>query len=188
MPQLPADILGEIFELLEDDRKTLYSCLLVNCLWCKIAVRILWRNNSYYHSKTFVTLIACLPNESKEILNNNGIIIPTPTSKSPMFNYAAFCKSLSIDIIESKAKIILIKNQQTISSDDDDFKNKVHILTHEILKLFMNQISSLKYLSLKSVLYTNTLNIYPGAENCLRNLSELSCNSNSNSNLILPII
>src|SRR5947199_376445 len=41
---LPDDCLNEIFEILEDDKLTLHSCLLVNRLWCKISVRILWRN------------------------------------------------------------------------------------------------------------------------------------------------
>ena len=38
----------------------------------------------------YKTLIACLPNESKEILNHKEIIIPTPTSNSLLFNYATF--------------------------------------------------------------------------------------------------
>ncbi|PKY37566.1 hypothetical protein RhiirA4_438763 [Rhizophagus irregularis] len=42
--QLPTDCLNEIFEYLEEDKITLRSCLLVNRLWCEIAVRILWRN------------------------------------------------------------------------------------------------------------------------------------------------
>src|SRR5436305_203639 len=96
MPQLLADCLEEIFEYLENDKATLRSCLLVNHLWCEIAVRILWRNSLKYNAKTYNTLIACLPNESKEILHNSGIIIPTLTSEPPMFNYATFCKNLSI--------------------------------------------------------------------------------------------
>ena len=92
MSQLLADCLDEIFEHLEDDIVTLYSCILVNRLWCEVAVRILWRYGQNYNTKTFITLIACLPNESKEILHNNGITISFPSSKPPMFNYASFCK------------------------------------------------------------------------------------------------
>ena len=43
MSQLPADFINEIFEYLDDDKITLYSCLLVNRLWCEVSVRILWR-------------------------------------------------------------------------------------------------------------------------------------------------
>ena len=91
MSKLPADCLNGIFEYLEEDEATLRSCLLVNRLWCEVSVRILWKC-----IRNYSTLIACLPNESKEILYNNGIIIPTSTSP-PMFNYAAFCKVLSIN-------------------------------------------------------------------------------------------
>src|SRR3954451_19605167 len=72
------DCLNEVFENLEDDKFTLHSCLLVNRLWCKISVRILWRDilnfkdslNDKHRSKVRLsilsTLFACLPNGSKE--------------------------------------------------------------------------------------------------------------------------
>src|SRR3954464_10980625 len=99
---LPADCLNEIFEIL-DDKMALHSCLLVSRLWCKISVRILWRNIWRFKytyklkvaSAILSTLISCLPNESKEILHKNEIFISIP-SKPPLFNYAAFCKVLSI--------------------------------------------------------------------------------------------
>src|ERR1044072_1819467 len=97
------DCLNEIFEHLENDKVTLHSCLLVNRLWCEVAVRILWRNIWNYSTTNFSsTLIACLPNESKEILLKNGIVISTPTLKPPIFNYASFCKVLSMKQINYK--------------------------------------------------------------------------------------
>src|SRR5437016_6279254 len=96
MFQLPSDCLNEIFEYLEQDKITLRSCLLVNRLWCEIAVEILWRVSTYYSTLNIRALIACLPKESEEILHKNGIIISPPTSKHPMFNYASFCKVLSV--------------------------------------------------------------------------------------------
>src|SRR6266542_4213250 len=103
--RLPIDCLNEIFEYLEEDKPTLHSCLLVNRLWCKISVRILWRNiwKFKYRQRPLKvaisilsTLIACLPNESKELLHKNKISISTPTSKPPLFNYAKFCRVLLI--------------------------------------------------------------------------------------------
>ena len=44
MTNLNRDVLYLILEELQDDKKTLYSCLLVNKTWCKTAVPILWRN------------------------------------------------------------------------------------------------------------------------------------------------
>src|SRR5436305_10117831 len=117
MSQLIADCLYDILEHLEDDEDTLCSCLIVNRLWCEVAVRILWRNGHYYNTKNITTLIACLPKESMKILHENGIIIPTPTSKLPMFNYASFCKSLSISVIRIEVTKLL-ENQQFESTHD----------------------------------------------------------------------
>src|SRR3989442_1722344 len=102
MSQLTADCLNEIFEYLEDDKITLYSCLLVNRFWCKISVRILWRSIRNYN-----TLIACLPNESKEILYNNKIVFSISTFKPPIFNYVSFCKSLSVYDVNCNIKKLL---------------------------------------------------------------------------------
>src|SRR6266540_807890 len=110
--QLPADCLNEIFKLLEGDIIALHSCLLVNRSWCEASVGILWRNIWDFKlsedawrlyiikssTKEFVSsrllrilsiLIACLPNESKDLLYENKIFIPTPTSKPPLFNYVS---------------------------------------------------------------------------------------------------
>src|SRR4051794_22775605 len=40
---LPADCLEEIFNELLTDKKTLFSCLLVNRLWCETVVDKLWQ-------------------------------------------------------------------------------------------------------------------------------------------------
>src|SRR2546429_235447 len=105
MLQLPFDCLNEIFEYLddlEDDKVTLRSCLLVNRLWCEVSVRILWKRVRNYN-----TLIACLPNESKEILFKNGIVTSMSASRPPMFNYASFCKVLPIRHVNGKIKQLL---------------------------------------------------------------------------------
>jgi len=122
--QLSADCLNKVFEYFEEDKFSLHSYLLVNHFWCGIAVRILWRNiwdfrhkAPYKPYQTHVplailsTLIACLSNESKNILYMNGIFIPTPTSKPPLFNDISLGEVLSIrrtdHIIDDS-----LKNQQ----------------------------------------------------------------------------
>src|SRR5687768_17076258 len=123
MPRrLPADCLNDIFEYLEDE--ALRSCLLVDRLWCETSVPILWKNIQNYH-----TLIACLPNESKEVLYKNEIVITTPTSKPLLFNYVSFVKRLSIDEIEDHLR----KNQ---------------LVLQEVFKMVMSQ-TSLKILNLR---------------------------------------
>src|ERR1051325_4210937 len=180
MSQLPADCLNEIFECLEEDRVTLRSCLLVSRLWCEVSVRILWRS-----IRNYSTLIACLPNESKEILYKGGINTSISTSRPPMFNYATFCKVLSIYLVDYNIRQ-LIKSKPPTSSQSfnahivtqEEVLNDIHIVTREVLKLLMSQ-TSLRELIFLSYPPLNVPNLtsFPGAKDCLKNLSELHCES-----------
>src|SRR5581483_9370093 len=167
MPPLPADCLNEIFEYLEDEVIALHSCLLVNRLWCEIAVRILWRDIWNYSTRNFRTLIACLPEKSKKILYDNRIIVPAPTLNPPMFNYASFCKVLSVNRVNYMIKQLLRTQQY----------HDIHIVERELYKLFMRQIPSLKGLIFDydewKILDMN-LAAFPGAKDCLKNLTELN--------------
>src|SRR6266496_783590 len=160
MSQLPADCLNEIFEYLKNDKFTLYSCMLVNRLWCEVSVGILWRDVKKFNGETYNALISCLPNESKEILYKNGINIATPTSKPPMFNYAAFCKVLPINKVHYDVGEFL-KNQESIVSQNLD--NITNVVVEEIYKMFISQISSLKSLTFWQNQNTNFTS-YPGAK------------------------
>src|SRR6266542_6029020 len=117
-------------------------------------VEVLWRNvwnfHNYYNLKPHAsssiisTLVACLPNESKNLLHKNGIFIITPTQKSPLFNYASFFKAISIQKFNYMI-IYTFKNQRDTLKDLNNEKCLL-LLSQEILKMFMNQISSLKTL------------------------------------------
>ncbi|CAB4377917.1 unnamed protein product [Rhizophagus irregularis] len=116
---------------------------------CLNYIRILWRDvwkfSDYDKPHTIInTLIAFLPKESKELLHKNCITIPI--QKPPLFNYPSFCKIISIDNIKVITRRTL-KKQQSITS-----KSLVNAgyLSQEILKMFMNQISSLKVLEVNS--------------------------------------
>src|SRR6266498_3005455 len=162
--QLPTDCLNEIFVHL--DLVSLRSCLLVNHLWCDVSVPILWTSIQNYD-----TLIACLPNESKEILYKNEIIISIP--KPPLFNYVTFIKSLTLYDIDVPIISQGLNNNKNIIVAREIFKMLMSQTTFKKLNLF--HVSSNSYLSNTSVPFTT----YPGAVDCLRNLSELVCYSDS---------
>ena len=131
MSQLPADCLNNIFEFLEWKKNTLYSCLLVNRLWCEISVRILWRNvlDNELPKGIFNTLFAFLSDESKELLHENGIVIST--LKSPLFNYISFCNVLSITAIDEAIDDFL-----DMSSGEDLFEESEFIERRNIKNAF----------------------------------------------------
>src|SRR5436305_2028215 len=124
--QLPADCLNEIFEYLEQDKVTLHSCLLVNRLFCEISVRILWRDIwdfKYVSLQVISTLIACLPDESRDLLYKNRIFIADQTYKSSLFNYATFIKVLSIHGLDQMIHRVLITENTSKSLSYNKNKN-----------------------------------------------------------------
>ena len=132
MPQqLPVDCLNQIIEYYDnyskENEKSLFSCLLVNRLWCQVSVRILWKT-----VRNYKTLIDCLPNESKKILDENQIETSTTP---PLFHYVTFIKTLSIH--ETYKKI------QNLHHDKSIF------VTREVFKMVMDQISLMQDLDLK---------------------------------------
>src|SRR5437764_7607509 len=174
MSQLFEDCFNEIFEYLEKYKVSLRSCLLVNRLLCEVSVRILWKSIRNYN-----TLIACLPDESKEILYQNGIITSVSAALNPpTFNYASFCKVLSIYQVNTGIRRFL----NNISSQNLD------IVMREIFKFLMNQISSLRKLEFHEPLNIPNFTLFPGANNCLKNLTELHCNSNIYPEFFLSVI
>src|SRR5688572_20463189 len=93
------DVLFLIFEKLQDDSKSLFSCLMVNRIWCETAIPVLWKNPWCYHDihyrnkiSLFTIFISHLPNDAKEFLTNKGIQL-LPLSYQPLlFDYLSFCK------------------------------------------------------------------------------------------------
>src|ERR1044072_3773058 len=174
MSQLNADCLNKIFEYIDKDKATLHSCLLVNRLWCEVSVRILWTSVWNYD-----TLIARLPDESKEILCKHGIITSTSSSKHPLFNYVAFIRNLEIDDVIKN----ILKNYKSTTPQNLNYKK--YIIAQEIYKLF-DQISSLRELhfystTVESISNNVTPTLFLNTGECLKHLSKLSCRSNIHS-------
>ena len=93
--------------------------------------------------------------------------------KPPLFHYETFCKSISIyEIIQ-----IISNTKQLITLPNTKEANR--LVAKEVIKMFMNQVSSLKKLSCCSgTIYETYIPIIVGSRDCLANLSKLSCYSN----------
>src|ERR1051325_8569937 len=117
MNKLNHDCLTLIFEVLYSDKISLYSCLLVNRLWCKTAVPILWRNpweiitkpfsnfEKFEKARIFInTILLHLPEESRILLKNQKI--DRPRRQNPLLNYILnyIFKNQNIDILKPQQK------------------------------------------------------------------------------------
>ena len=114
MPHLIEDCFRIIFTKFQHDRRSLYSCILVNRFWCRIAIPILWKdpNSHNYNTSSYNTLIYFLPESSKQLLIDNNIILPsTAFSNKPLFNYISFFSKISAGFIRQMIDSLIKKDE-----------------------------------------------------------------------------
>jgi len=135
MTKLTRDILYlMIIEELQDDKKTLFSCILVNKTWCEITIPILWRNPWKYLSygtgrcELFKVIISHLSGESKKKLRQHKLL--TKSYQKLSFNYISFCRHLDLTKIQ-----IMINH---VYDSNIYLKSEILIIQEEIFNLFIN--------------------------------------------------
>src|SRR5688572_7415601 len=95
------DILFLLFEKLQNDSRSFFSCLLVNRSWCKIAIPILWRNpwcyedNINYQEKgsLYHIIFFSLSNDAKGLLTSQRFQLLPSSNRPTSFDYLSFCRS-----------------------------------------------------------------------------------------------
>src|SRR2546429_5692588 len=108
MLRLNEDVISLILEELKDDKKSIYSCLLIDRTWCKIAVQFLWKNPwKNFGKKQLSIILFNLPIKTKENLKSQGINLP---QQNPLFNYIGFCKYLNIHKLQNTMSAMNIDN------------------------------------------------------------------------------
>jgi hypothetical protein len=157
---LPPEILTQISKYLEEDYKTLCSCVLVNKQWHIINIPILWSN--LFHSKNSIKiLINCILMEDKDFFKNNNIE-QEKLEKSPLHNYAKFASKLNFGDMDRKL--------------NDFFYNKTIIEKHKLVNYILNY-SIIKTLEINNNDYSEfeCLINHPRFNTCFQNLNELVC-------------
>jgi hypothetical protein len=173
MSKLNRDILFLIFEELQDDSVSLFTCLTVNRLWCETVVPILWRNPwrydiTYYNKNYLFTIIASyLSDDIKEFLTKQ---ISPISSQSLLFDYLSFCRSINVNIM----KYII-----SIGSTSADNR---WLLQQKFYDLFMKKCPELKYLDMRSI--EHQIFYLPEARLRFESLYELNCDTSINSSYL----
>ncbi|CAG8520745.1 16898_t:CDS:2 [Gigaspora rosea] len=94
---LTFDCFEEILSHLIDSPKTLYSCILVNRLWCRTAIPLLWSHPFEVHgfgersSDIIQIYISCLPEDERQLLIDEGLDLPPTTPL--LFDYSKYLQS-----------------------------------------------------------------------------------------------
>ncbi|GBC08713.1 hypothetical protein RclHR1_08330006 [Rhizophagus clarus] len=86
----------EIIKYIHDDFSTLHSCILVNRLWCRLAIPLLWENPFSIPTKNynFIEIYLHNLNDDNDDLKTN-LIGYTFAHNSLLFNYPKFLKHLN---------------------------------------------------------------------------------------------
>ena len=111
MLRLNKDVLFLVIEDLQNDRKSLHSCLLVDRTWCEITIPILWKNpwkfcsiDSAESILLFNVILSHLSEESKENLKQK-IDLSAVAHQQPLFNYISFCRYLNLYILGGQIRM-----------------------------------------------------------------------------------
>src|SRR6266542_1166735 len=95
------EITTDIIQYLRNDLKSLYSCVLVNRLLCRITIPILWEDpfsvkcQEEYPCSLLDNYLLFFNYNDKTKLKEFGITIDSPSFQKPLFNYPSFIKTLN---------------------------------------------------------------------------------------------
>jgi hypothetical protein len=174
MSKTNKDILYLIFEELQQDSKSLFSCLMVNRLWCETVIPILWRNPwcykkiNYSKKKYLFFIISCyLFDDIKEFITEQEIQLPSSSNQSLLFDYLSFCRSINVNVINN------------IISIGSSLAYNQFFMQHEFYYLFMKKCPEVKYFDMRSI--KHQIFYFPEAKVHLESLSELKCDTSTDS-------
>ncbi|CAI2171463.1 8591_t:CDS:1, partial [Funneliformis geosporum] len=188
--KLYLEILQNIFKYHKDDFETLHSILLVNRLWARVVIEILWRNPfKFAHIKIFQPKIYYVYKTYKELLNIYRHFIDDGDGKELLFDYPSFLKTLNWKYLRFEEDGVqlfsmFIKKNKRISklkiNDLSRGNERLFFIDQEIVQRVtpLSQISSLK-INNKNPLYIEIFS------NSLKNLNTLiiDCYSSNHNGL-----
>ncbi|CAG8681955.1 30380_t:CDS:1, partial [Racocetra persica] len=153
---LPDDIIYDILPHLHDDMRTLYRCLLVNRLWCRITVPILWRRpftisskpftNKHRTSRTLIiqTYVSCLNQDELAYL------IPYKIDfldiQSTLFPYEKYLQELSDNAIDKGVKGWF--QVKKLIFPFVEYDHRAEAITYALWRMFMRQCVKIQSVSI----------------------------------------
>ncbi|GBB83365.1 hypothetical protein RclHR1_01010006 [Rhizophagus clarus] len=189
---LHSDCLLRIFEYLEEDCATLYSCSLVDRYWCQTVIPILWSNTLRIKEikekpETFQgyliinTYFSTLPTETKQLFIEKGINLSPIMNYHPTFNYSTYLRVIDMRCLFLFVKSWIqhtIKQQQYQQNQPSSYNSKqVQFILQELLNHFFKNSPCIHIIRINisdsAELIKNSIEQIPQSKKCLANLREL---------------
>ncbi|PKK66024.1 hypothetical protein RhiirC2_715144 [Rhizophagus irregularis] len=182
---IPFECLEQVFiNLSNNNKSTLFNCLLVNRSWCRQVVPILWsRPFSRLHwkpsSQLIQTYISCMINEKFPNTDFETILSELSSSSSssskPLFNYAKYLRKLNYHELSIYVNVWYSINNQCKENDNNDF-TKINLITKEIGKFIIYHSNKIHEIYISKVyVFSNITDIttFPGATNSLSHIQRI---------------
>jgi hypothetical protein len=170
MSILNKDVLFLIFEELQYDSKSLFSCLMTNKCWYETVIPILWRNPWCYSGinysnkrSLFVIIARYLFDAIKEFITEQGIQLSLRSNQPLLYDYLSFCRSINVNIINS------------IISIGSSLAYNQFCMQQEFYCFFMRKCQELRYCDMRSI--KHQIFYLPEANAHLESLCELKCDT-----------
>ncbi|PKK64513.1 hypothetical protein RhiirC2_787389 [Rhizophagus irregularis] len=203
------ELAEEIIQYLRDDISSLYSCVLVNRLWCRIAIPLLWEDPFSVPTQKFdfiKILLRSLNDEDKTRLIVKYGFINNEFSPKTLFNYPGFIKRLNTQNIRFCIENWVPNLTNNFANSANLFywllfktfiKNEINLNSFEIVMLisrdhkYFNEVFDLILKNPKFIYNIKNLilhlNLLPGVMNIVPFLNFLISNCNSISTIYFKI-
>ncbi|GBC47087.1 uncharacterized protein OCT59_002264 [Rhizophagus irregularis] len=148
------ELVYEIIKNFQNDYSTLHSCVLVNRLWCRLAIPLLWENPFSITTGNYNFIEVYLYNLDdylKTKINDYQIInylLPSNT----LFNYPSFIRYLNICNVTFSIEKWLEANDKTSNSAID--------LVHNIILTSVSEFKKLINMSIVKLFIENEVNLH----------------------------
>jgi hypothetical protein len=146
------EITNEIIQYFRNDFSTLHSCILVNRLWCRLAIPSLWENPfslKYPKNYRYIEVyLHNLNNDDKSKLNEYGISNDL-FSSNVLFNYPSFIQHLDTHKISDSIGMWVATTNRSFNYSTKI--NCIKLLNRLLLRIFIEKEVNLHTFKIKLV-------------------------------------
>ncbi|GBB91427.1 hypothetical protein RclHR1_18710002 [Rhizophagus clarus] len=176
------ELINEIIQYFRNDFSTLYSCILINRIWCRLTIPLLWENPFSNPTKNYQIIEIYLNEQDKKKLNEYGMNIKIPSSNNnnnnTLFNYPKFIKIINLREIQRCIEQWILMNCDTKKHYTETI---IKIIYKSIFQSFINNKANLNTFKISDIKYFNESNseeIILQNPNFINDIKNLKLNTN----------